>query len=73
MRPAWMIRAGLFLYDHLAPRARLPGCAAIDLRRHVAGAALRPEYRRAFAFSDVCVQGVYRRGRPVRRRRARGQ
>jgi glycerol-3-phosphate dehydrogenase len=53
MRPAWMIRAGLFLYDHLAPRARLPGCAAIDLRRHEAGAALRPEYRRAFAFSDM--------------------
>ena len=31
--PRWMIRAGLFLYDHLARRRQLPGSAAIDLRR----------------------------------------
>jgi glycerol-3-phosphate dehydrogenase len=53
MRPAWMIRAGLFLYDHLAPRARLPGCEAIDLRRHPAGEALRADLHQAFAYSDV--------------------
>ncbi len=52
LRPAWMIRAGLFLYDHLAPRERLPASAAIDLRIHVAGAALQAPYRRGFVYSD---------------------
>jgi glycerol-3-phosphate dehydrogenase len=52
LRPAWMIGAGLFLYDHLARRRRLPGSARIDLRRHVAGAALKPQYLRGFVYSD---------------------
>jgi glycerol-3-phosphate dehydrogenase len=54
-RPAWMIRAGLFLYDHLARRELLPGSHAIDLHRHAAGTPLRPEFRRAFAYSDGWV------------------
>ena len=52
-RPAWMIRAGLFLYDHLARRERLPGSQGVDLRRHPAGAALRPGVRRGFVYSDA--------------------
>ncbi len=52
LRPAWMIRAGLFLYDHLASRQRLPGSAAIDLRSHIAGAPLQAPYRRGFIYSD---------------------
>src|SRR6185437_6727805 len=40
LRPAWLIRAGLFLYDHLARRELLPGSRGIDLRRHAAGAPL---------------------------------
>jgi glycerol-3-phosphate dehydrogenase len=52
LRPAWMIRAGLFLYDHLAKRRRLAASAAIDLRAHVAGSALQPQYRRGFVYSD---------------------
>ena len=52
LRPAWMIGAGLFLYDHLARRRRLPGSARIDLRHHVAGAALKPQYVRGFVYSD---------------------
>src|SRR4029453_2599073 len=52
MRPVWMIRAGLFLYDHLARREWLPGSQAIDLRRHPAGAALKPQFRRGFEYSD---------------------
>ena len=55
LRPVWMIRAGLFLYDHLARRYRLPASEAIDLRRHPAGAPLRPGYARAFAYSDAWV------------------
>jgi glycerol-3-phosphate dehydrogenase len=52
LRPAWMIGAGLFLYDHLARRHRLAGSARIDLRHHVAGAALKAQYVRGFVYSD---------------------
>jgi glycerol-3-phosphate dehydrogenase len=52
LRPAWMIRAGLFLYDHLAHRARLSASAAIDLRQHIAGAPLKAGYRRGFVYAD---------------------
>jgi glycerol-3-phosphate dehydrogenase len=54
-RPAWMIRAGLFLYDHLARRDFLPGSGAIDLHDHPAGLPLQPRFRRAFAYSDAWV------------------
>jgi len=52
LRPTWMIRAGLFLYDHLAARRRLSASAAIDLRTHIAGAPLRESYRHGFVYSD---------------------
>src|SRR5215470_18409864 len=52
LRPAWMIRTGLFLYDHLAPRAHLAASATVDLRTHVAGAPLKASYRRGFRYSD---------------------
>ena len=52
LRPAWMIRAGLLLYDHLARRRQVPGSAAIDLRRDAAGRSLDPRYRRAFRYWD---------------------
>ena len=52
LRPAWMIRAGLFLYDHLAKRAHLGASAAVDLRSHVAGEPLKEGYRRGFTYSD---------------------
>jgi glycerol-3-phosphate dehydrogenase len=52
LRPAWLIRAGLFLYDHLAARAHLAASGAVDLRRHIAGEALQSGYTRAFVYSD---------------------
>lgn len=52
LRPAWTIRAGLFLYDHLAHRSWLPASRGVDLRRHPAGAALRPDLTRGFEYSD---------------------
>jgi glycerol-3-phosphate dehydrogenase len=55
MRPAWMIRAGLLLYDHLARRALLPRSQALDLRRDPAGAALQPHLRRGYAYWDGWV------------------
>jgi len=55
MRPAWMLRAGLFLYDHLARREMLPGSRSVNLRRHVSGRALKSEYTRGFIYSDGWV------------------
>jgi len=55
LRPAWMIRTGLFLYDHLAPRSRLPGSRALDLAGDSCGAPLRPEFTRGFAYADGWV------------------
>lgn len=54
-RPAWLIRAGLFLYDVLARRELLPGSRGIDLRRHPAGQPLKGEYARGFVYSDGWV------------------
>ncbi|WP_430418882.1 glycerol-3-phosphate dehydrogenase [Methylibium petroleiphilum] len=55
MRPAWMIRAGLFLYDHLARRDWLPSSHGVDLRRHPAGVPLQPRLTRGFVYSDGWV------------------
>ena len=52
LRPMWMIRAGLFLYDHLAKRRRLAASAAINLRTHIAGTALQERFVRGFVYSD---------------------
>jgi glycerol-3-phosphate dehydrogenase len=55
MRPAWLIRFGIWMYDHLARREVLPASRAIDLRRHEAGAPLKPGYTRGFEYSDGWV------------------
>ena len=55
MRPVWMVRAGLFLYDHLAKREWLPASTTVNLRQHPAGAPLKPGYTRGFVYSDGWV------------------
>jgi glycerol-3-phosphate dehydrogenase len=55
LRPWWMIRLGLFLYDHLGGRKILPPSRLIDLRTGPVGAPLRAEYARGFEYSDCCV------------------
>jgi len=55
LRPRWMIRTGLFLYDHLGRRTRLPGSHAVRLDRPPYAAALKPEYRHGFIYSDCSV------------------
>ncbi|WP_072385864.1 glycerol-3-phosphate dehydrogenase [Hyphomicrobium sp. CS1BSMeth3] len=54
-RPAWMLRAGLFLYDHLYRRKAVPGSAALDLTREPGGRPLKPELTRGFAYWDCWV------------------
>ena len=54
-RPAWMVRTGLFLYDHLGGRKMLPGSRKLDLRKAPEGRAIRPDYTTAFEYSDCWV------------------
>jgi glycerol-3-phosphate dehydrogenase len=55
VRPVWMIRAGLFLYDHLAHRELLLASRTVNLREHPAGAPLHKRFRRGFVYSDGWV------------------
>ena len=55
LRPAWLLRLGLFLYDHIGARNRLPATETIRLDRHPAGVALKPEFKHGFVYSDGWV------------------
>src|SRR5258706_10756519 len=56
LRPAWMLRIGLFLYDHLGGRQRLPGTRVLDLAADSAGAPLKPGvFTTGFEYSDCWV------------------
>lgn len=55
LRPPWMIRAGLFLYDHLARRKAIPGSTGLDLTRDPGGAPLKDELKHGFAYWDCWV------------------
>ncbi|MGS4946075.1 glycerol-3-phosphate dehydrogenase [Meridianimarinicoccus sp. RP-17] len=54
-RPAWLVRLGLFLYDNLGGRKKLPGTRTLDLRRDPEGAAIKDKYTRGFEYSDCWV------------------
>jgi glycerol-3-phosphate dehydrogenase len=54
-RPAWLVRLGLFLYDHLGGRKKLPGSRTLDLRRDPEGAPILDQYERGFEYSDCWV------------------
>lgn len=56
MRPWWMLRLGLFLYDHIGGRKLLPKARALDLGRDAAGTPLKGDLRtRGFEYSDCWV------------------
>jgi glycerol-3-phosphate dehydrogenase len=52
LRPAWLLRLGLMLYDHIGGRSSLEKTRAVDLRHIPAGTALKPEFARGFEYSD---------------------
>lgn len=54
-RPAWMVRLGLFVYDHLGGRERLEGSRTVRLADHPAGELLSPDYAKAYVYSDCQV------------------
>jgi glycerol-3-phosphate dehydrogenase len=55
LRPRWMIRTGLFLYDHLSRRASLPGSEAVRLDVPPYNAGLQPQLKHGFVYSDCRV------------------
>jgi glycerol-3-phosphate dehydrogenase len=55
LRPAWMLRLGLLIYDNLGGRSLLPATRTLDLTRDPVGRPLRPGLRRAFEYSDCWV------------------
>ena len=55
-RPAWMVRLGLFLYDHLGGRERLPGTRTVALERSPLGDGLLRRTGKAFVYSDCWVE-----------------
>ena len=79
-RPAWLIRMGLFLYDHLGGRKLLPSTRTLDLTSAPEGAPLKKDFARAFEYSDCWVDDARlvvlnaldasRRGASVRTRTA---
>lgn len=56
LRPGWLLRIGLMLYDHIGGRKRLPGTALLDLTRDPAGKPLKPGFVRGFEYSDCWVE-----------------
>ena len=56
MRPAWMLRIGLFLYDHLGGRDLLPATRRHDLRTSPLGAPLEARLKTGFSYSDCWVE-----------------
>lgn len=55
LRPRWLLRLGLFLYDHIGGRKALPATEGVDLKRHPAGAPLKPGFSKGYVYSDGWV------------------
>jgi glycerol-3-phosphate dehydrogenase len=56
LRPAWLLRLGLFLYDHIGGRKLLPATRTLDLATDAAGRPLKDDRARAFEYSDCWVE-----------------
>jgi glycerol-3-phosphate dehydrogenase len=55
MRPVWMIRTGLWLYDHIGGRITLPGSKAVSFPHMEYSAGLKSDFRSGFVYSDCRV------------------
>ena len=56
LRPQWMLRLGLALYDHIGGRKLLPPTRTLDLRSDPAGAPLKSDLVKGFEYSDCWVE-----------------
>lgn len=55
LRPAWLLRLGLFIYDHLGGRKLLPAARTLNLRSDAAGKPLKDRFVKGFEYSDCWV------------------
>ncbi|QNT79598.1 glycerol-3-phosphate dehydrogenase [Entomobacter blattae] len=55
VRPAWLVRLGLFLYDHLGKKQTLPRCQGVSFKNTVYGAPIKSSIERGFIYSDCAV------------------
>ena len=55
LRPFWMLRLGLFLYDHIGGRKLLPATKTLDLKDTALGRPLKDEFTRGFEYTDCSV------------------
>ena len=72
LRPRWMIRIGMFLYDHLGRRTTLPGSRAVRLDGPPYASVLKPALRHGFEYSDCRVDDARLVVANVRDAQARG-
>jgi glycerol-3-phosphate dehydrogenase len=56
LRPAWLLRLGLFLYDHLGGRKLLPATKTLDLTTDPAGQILKSDFKKGFEYSDCWIE-----------------
>jgi glycerol-3-phosphate dehydrogenase len=56
LRPRWLIRLGLFMYDHLGGRKILPPTRSVDFRTDISGAPLKEEFIHGYEYSDCWVE-----------------
>lgn len=56
LRPGWLLRLGLFLYDHIGGRKILPATKTLNLREHPVGKVLNDTYTKAYEYSDCWVE-----------------
>ncbi len=56
LRPRWLIRIGLFLYDYIGGRKLLPRSHSVNLKTHISGESLKDEFSNGFEYSDCWVQ-----------------
>ncbi len=56
LRPRWLIRLGLFLYDYIGGRKKLPRSHSVNLKTHPSGQSLKPQFTHGFEYSDCWVQ-----------------
>lgn len=52
LRPAWFVRLGLFLYDHIGGARSLPACHNVNLHKEPVGKEIKPEFKLAFSYWD---------------------
>ena len=61
LRPAWLLRLGLFLYDHLGGRDKLPATRSLDLRSDPAGKPLKPgDFTKAVSYTHLTLPTILR-------------